>query len=70
MPRGKARGPHPEERPFGRVSKDGGDFLPWPPSFETLASQAPQDEDWGHASNYLQNNSACYVGAAKPGSSC
>src|SRR6185312_16960058 len=34
--------PHPEERGT-RVSKDG-PRVPLPPSFETLASQAPQDE--------------------------
>jgi hypothetical protein len=35
--------PHPEERPLGRVSKDGHE-RPWP-SFETpRKSAAPQDE--------------------------
>jgi hypothetical protein len=36
-------GPHPEERRLRRVSKDGQRRDSWP-SFETLASQAPQDE--------------------------
>src|SRR5215203_1181109 len=39
--------PHPEERGT-RVSKDG-PRVPLPPSFETLASQAPQDEDFTYA---------------------
>jgi hypothetical protein len=36
--------PHPEERALARVSKDGGESNALRPSFETLASQAPQDE--------------------------
>jgi hypothetical protein len=39
--------PHPEEPPQGRVSKDGRTHRTRRPSFETLASQAPQDEDVG-----------------------
>ncbi|HEV7448017.1 MAG TPA: hypothetical protein VGO18_35955, partial [Steroidobacteraceae bacterium] len=36
--------PHPEERAFARVSKDGPRVHVLQPSFETFASQAPQDE--------------------------
>jgi len=36
--------PHPEERALARVSKDGCRLRALLPSFETLASQAPQDE--------------------------
>ena len=36
--------PYPEERALARVSKDGRESLALRPSFETLASQAPQDE--------------------------
>ena len=36
--------PHPEERALARVSKDGSRLRTLRPSFETLASQAPQDE--------------------------
>ena len=49
--------PHPEERPVGRVSKDGPEggtstpadtgIAPAGPSFETPASPAPQDEGGG-----------------------
>jgi hypothetical protein len=34
--------PHPEERPSGRVSKDGRNTRSLSPSFETRAVRAPQ----------------------------
>jgi hypothetical protein len=43
-PQGRVSKPHPEERPQGRVSKDGRTHRTRRSSFETLASQAPQDE--------------------------